>query len=346
MRASFTQPIETEQQLDEALSRPAAADAAAMASLSGDLMVIGVGGKMGPSLAALAKRACHEAGTTKKVIGVARFSTPGLRELLEKQGISTIRCDVLNRGNIEALPDCPNVVFMVGYKFGSGDHPEMTWATNAYAPALVAERFSRSRIVALSSGNVYPFWPVESKGPAETDPVGPLGDYAQSVLGRERMLEYFSRRDGIPLTILRLNYAIELRYGILRDIADKVCHHKPINLSMGYANVIWQRDANSVVLRCFDHCSTPPFVLNLTGAEAVSIRSIAGRFGTAFGVDPILEGEEAPTALLSNASRCERMFGPPEVALDQMIEYVASWVKRGGASLGKPTHYEERKGAF
>ena len=338
--------MDTERELDEALSRPADADVAAMASLPGDLMIVGIGGKMGPSLAALAKRACDEAGTAKEIIGVARFSAPGLRDSLEQQGISTIRCDVLSRADVEALPDCPNVVFMVGYKFGSGEHPEMTWATNAYAPALVAERFSGSRIVALSSGNVYPFWPAESKGPAETDPAGPVGEYAQSVLGRERVLEYFSRRDRTPMTLLRLNYAIELRYGVLRDIADKVLHRKPINLSMGYANVIWQRDANSVVLRCFDRCSAPPFVLNLTGAEAVSIRSIAGRFGTAFGVDPIFEGEEAPTALLSDATRCERMFGQPEVSLDQMIDAVASWVRRGGASLGKPTHYEERKGAF
>ena len=338
--------MDTEQELDEALSRPADDDVAAMASLQGDLMIVGVGGKMGPSLAALAKRACDEAGTPRKVIGVARFSAPGLRGSLEQQGISTIRCDVLNRQDLEALPDCPNVVFMVGYKFGSADHPEMTWATNVYAPALMAERFSRSRIVALSSGNVYPFWPADSKGPAETDPVGPVGEYAQSALGRERVLEYFSRRENIPLTILRLNYAIELRYGVLRDLADQVYHRKPISLSMGYANVIWQRDANSVVLRCFGHCSTPPFVLNLTGAEAISIRSVAARFGAAFGIDPILEGEEAPSALLSNAAQCERMFGPPQVSLDQMIEHVASWVKRGGASLGKPTHYEERKGNF
>ena len=338
--------MNTEQQLDEELSRPTAADLAAMASLAGDLMIIGVGGKMGPSLAALAKRACNDTGTPKKIIGVARFSTPGLRDSLEQQGISTIRCDVLNRGEVEALPDCPNILFMVGYKFGSGDHPEMTWATNVHAPALVAERFSRSRIVALSSGNIYPLWPVESKGPAEADPVGPVGEYAQSVLGRERVLDYFSRRDRVPMAILRLNYAIELRYGILRDIAGKVRHRKPINLSMGYANIIWQRDANSVALRCFDHCSTPPFVLNLTGAGAVSIRSIAASFGAAFGVDPILEGEEAPTALLSNASQCEQMFGPPQVSLDKMVESVASWVKRGGASLGKPTRYEERQGAF
>ena len=338
--------MNNEPELDEALSRPAAADVAAMASLPGDLMIVGAGGKMGPSLAALAKRACTEAGTTKKVIAVSRFSAPGLRDSLQQQGISTIRCDVLSREDLEALPDCPNVVFMAGYKFGSGDHPDMTWATNVHGPALVAERFSRSRIVALSSGNIYPFWPVGSKGPAETDPAGPVGEYAQSVLGRERMLEYFSRRDGTLLSILRLNYAIELRYGVLRDIADKVYHRQPINLSMGYANVIWQRDANSVVLRCFEHCSAPPFVLNLTGAEAVSIRSIAGRFGAALGADPILEGEEASTALLSNAAKCRRMFGPPEVALDQMIKDIASWVQSGGASLGKPTHYEERKGVF
>jgi nucleoside-diphosphate-sugar epimerase len=338
--------IETEEQLEEALSRPSPADVEAMRSLEGDLMLLGAGGKMGPSLAKLAKRASMAAGAPRRVIGVSRFSTPGLAGELEQAGVETISCDLLDRASLEALPEVPNIVFMTGRKFGSAGRASLTWAMNVLVPALAAERFSRSRIVAFSTGNVYPLTPVSEGGPGETHSLAPVGEYAQSCLGRERMFEYFSEKYGTPVALLRLNYAIDLRYGVLHDLALRVWHSAPIDLSMGYVNVIWQRDANSVALRAFSRCQSPPFALNLTGPETASVRSIAERFGALFGIPPVFTGREASTALLSNASLCARLFGPPQVSLDQMIHWVAHWIKQGGRSLGKPTHFEQRDGQF
>jgi nucleoside-diphosphate-sugar epimerase len=338
--------ITTEAELEEALSRPTAADIAAMAALDGDLTVLGVSGKMGPSLARLAKRACDEAGVRKKVLGVARFSTPGVRERLLADRIETLPCDLENPEAVAALPNCPNIVFMVGQKFGTSHDAERTWHTNTIPPALVADRFCDSRIVAFSTGNVYPLTPIGGGGPTELDETGPVGAYAESALARERVFEASSEQHGTPVALLRLNYANELRYGVLRDVADCLIARQPIDLAMGYVNVIWQRDANSIALQSFAHCASPPFVLNLTGTETVSIRSLAQRFGKLLGVEPILEGTESNTALLSNASRCAELFGPPEVSLDQMIAWIADWVRRGGVSLGKPTHYEVRTGEF
>jgi nucleoside-diphosphate-sugar epimerase len=338
--------IQSEEELEERLSRPAAADLAAMASLSGDLLILGVSGKVGPSLARLARRACEKAGVEKRIVGVARFSQPEVRGQLEGYGVETLPCNLLDRGELAQLPDCPNVIFMAGQKFGtSGDQP-LTWATNAYLPAIVAERFPDSRIVAFSTGNVYPLTPVASGGPKETDPVGPVGEYAQSALARERIFEYFSRQNGTPIAQLRLNYAIDLRYGVLRDIAEKVFQRRPVDLATGYANVIWQRDANSIALRSFAHCASPPFVLNMTGAEIISVREIAKRFGAIWGIEPRFEGAEANTALLSDASLCRELFGPPEVSIRQMVEWLAHWIGRGGRGLGKPTHFEDRAGNF
>ena len=338
--------IETEEQLEEALSRPTAADAAAMAALDGDLLILGVSGKMGPTMVRLAKRACEKAGVKKRIIGAARFSSPGSREPFEREGVETVMCDLLDRAAVDALPDCRNVLFMVGQKFGTQDNQPLTWAINAYVPGIVAERFRESRIVSFSTGNVYPLTPVKSGGPVETDPTGPVGEYAQSALARERIFEYFSDRNGTLVSILRLNYAIDLRYGVLRDIAEKVYARKPIALAMGHANVIWQRDANSVALRSFEHCSSPAFVLNLTGAATLSVREVARQFGKHWGIEPILEGTEDETALLSNAARCRELFDAETVSLDQMIAWVARWVELGGRGLGKPTHFEEREGAF
>jgi nucleoside-diphosphate-sugar epimerase len=338
--------VRSEQELDEALSRPTAADVQALASLPGDLLILGVSGKMGPSLAVLARRACEQAGVSKRIFGVARFSDPAAKGSLEAQGIEAIACDLLDRAAVEQLPDCPNVLFMAGQKFGTTGNQPLTWANNIYAPSIVAERFRNSRIVAFSTGNVYPFTPVASGGPAEDHPTGPVGEYAESALGRERIFEYFSQRFGSPLAILRLNYANELRYGVLHDIAERVLERRPIDLSMGFVNVIWQGDANSVALRAFAHCASPPLVLNLTGTQTLSVRELAGRFAAIFGVEPVFEGVEKETALLSNARRCEQLFGPPPVSVDQMIEWIAPWVASGGRSLGKPTHYEERTGAF
>jgi nucleoside-diphosphate-sugar epimerase len=338
--------IETEDQLEEALSRPIPADVDALRAMEGDILLLGVGGKMGPSLARLARRSSDEAGVRRRILGVSRFSEPGLRESLQASGVETIACDLLDREALAALPDCPNVIFMTGRKFGSTGQEWLTWAMNVYVPALCAERFRKSRLVVFSSGNVYPLTPPEHGGPTEDDPTGPVGEYAQSALGRERMFQHFSYVHGTPGVILRLNYAIDLRYGVLRDIADKVYHGRPVDLGMGMANVIWQRDANSVALRALAHCQSPPLVLNLTGPEMISVRQVALRFGRIFGVEPMLSGVEAETALLSNASRCHALFGYPSVSLEQMIEWVAHWVRLGGRSLGKPTHFEQRDGKF
>jgi nucleoside-diphosphate-sugar epimerase len=247
---------------------------------------------------------------------------------------------------VEALPDCPNVLYMVGQKFGTSANQGLTWAINSYAPAVACERYKGSRIVAFSTGNVYPLTPAASGGPVETDPVGPVGEYAQSALARERIFEYFSARNSTKAAILRLNYAIDLRYGVLRDIADQVAAGTPVDVSMGYANVIWQRDANSVALRAFAHASSPPLVLNLTGAQTISIRETALKFGKLLGNEPRFTGKEAETALLSNAAKCKKMFQPETVTLDWMIEQTAAWVQSGGKGLGKPTHFQQRDGRF
>lgn len=338
--------IETEEQLEEALSRPTGQDAAAVANLKGDLLILGVSGKMGPTMVRLARRACEKAGVNKRVIGVARFSSPGSREQLEKQGIETIACDLLDRSAVNQLPDCENVLFMVGQKFGTQDNQPLTWAINSYVPAIVAERFRESHIVSFSTGNVYPLTAVAGGGPVESDPVGPVGEYAQSALARERIWEFFSARHGTAVAILRLNYAIDLRYGVLRDIGERVFTRKPVSLSMGHVNIIWQRDANSVALRSFTHCAAPPFVLNLTGAATLSVRELAIAFGKRWSIDPVFEGRESATALLSNAKRCAELFNAETVTVDQMISWVAGWVERGGRGLGKPTHFEARDGSF
>ena len=338
--------IETEQQLEEALSRPSDEDAAAVSSMKGDLLILGVSGKMGPTMVRLARRACEQAGVNKRVIGAARFSSPGSREKLEKEGVETIACDLLDRAAVERLPDCENILFMVGQKFGTQDNQPLTWAINSYVPAIVAERFRESRVVSFSTGNVYPLTAVDSGGPVESSPVGPVGEYAQSALARERIWEFFSARNGTRVAILRLNYAIDLRYGVLRDIGEKVFARKPVSLSMGHVNIIWQRDANSVALRSFAHCAAPPFILNLTGAATLSVRELAAAFGRIWGIDPVFEGRESDTALLSNAKRCAELFSAETVTADQMIAWVAAWVERGGRGLGKPTHFEARDGSF
>ncbi len=338
--------IRTEAELEERLSRPSPADRDFLRELEGDLLILGVAGKMGPSLARRARRAAEEAGVRKRIIGVARFSNPAVREALEAAGVETIAADLLEDDQLRALPEVPNVIYMAARKFGTTGNEYLTWALNTYLPARVAERYRHSRIVAFSSGNVYPLVPVAHGGPSEASPAEPLGEYAQSVLGRERMFEYFSARYGTRVALLRLNYAIDLRYGVLLDIGLKVYQRLPVNLAMGMVNVIWQGDANSVALRALGLCQSPPAVLNVTGPETVSVRSLALKFGRRFGVAPVLEGAEAPTALLSDAARCHRLFGYPEVSLDQMIEWVAEWIRLGGVMWNKPTHFEVRDGRF
>lgn len=333
--------ISSIEQLEDILSQPSAADCEALAGIR-DLLILGVGGKMGPSLARRARRA----NPNLRIMAVSRFSEPGLSSALQRDGIETIAADLMSPAGLARLPDAENVIFMAGRKFGSTGSEWLTWAMNVYLPGMVAERFRNSRIVAFSSGNVYPLMPVSQGGASETTPPSPVGEYAQSVLGRERMFQHFSALHQTPVTLLRLNYAIDLRYGVLLDVGQKVFDRRPVDLRMGHANVIWQGDANSVCLRSFEHCQSPPFVLNLTGPETVSVRWLARRFGEHFGIEPACEGEEGPTALLNNAALCQRLFGYPSVSLEQMIEWVAHWIGMGGTTLNKPTHFETRDGKF
>lgn len=335
-----------ETELEEALSRPTEADVEAMRALQGDLLLIGASGKMGPTMAALARRASEQAGVERRIIAAARFTDPASRQALEAAGAETATCDLLDRASIEALPDAPNVLYMVGQKFGTSGDAARTWAINAYAPGVAAERFRGSRIVAFSTGNVYPLTPVASGGPTEKDPTGPVGEYAQSALARERLFAFFAERNGTPTAILRLNYAIDLRYGVLHDIGTRVHAGTPVDLATGYVNVIWQRDANSVALRSFAHAATPAFVLNLTGAATESVRAIAEKFAQRFGREAIFNGAETETALLNNAALCKQMFNPETATIDEMIEWTADWIAQGGRALGKPTHFEVRDGKF
>ena len=338
--------IANEQQLEDVLAEPSQADARAMAEMEGDLLILGVAGKMGPSLAKRARRACERAKLPKRIIGVARFSDPRVQQELQAVGIETVSADLLAPGAMATLPDAPNVLYMAARKFGSTGAEHLTWAMNTLLPALVADRYATSRIVAFSTGNVYPLVPVAQGGASESTPTGPVGEYAQSALGRERIFEYFSQRNQTPVMILRLNYAIDLRYGVLLDIGQRVFERRPVDVSMGHVNVIWQGDANSIALRSFALCQSPPAVLNITGPETVAVRWIARRFGERFGAEPKVEGTESETALLSNAARCHRLFGYPSVTVEQMIEWVAEWIGMGGATLSKATHFETRDGRF
>lgn len=338
--------IKTVQELEERLSRPTAADVTAMAELKGDLLILGAGGKMGPSLATLARRAVNQAKTQKKIIAVSRFSDESVRRQLSSQDIETISCDLLEPAVLANLPDVENVIFMAARKFGTTGSAHLTWAMNTFLPGLVAERYRDSRIVTFSTGNVYPLKPVEHGGALETDPVDPQGEYAQSVLGRERMFEYASSQWKTPVTILRLNYAVELRYGVLVDIAQAVLEQRPVDLRMGYVNVIWQGDANSSCLRSLAHCQSPPLLLNVTGPETLSVRHIAKEFARRFGVDTVFENEESPTSLLSNAAKAHELFGCPTVTAGEVIDWVADWIQNRGPTLNKPTQFTTRDGKF
>lgn len=301
---------------------------------------------MGPSLVRLARRAAIAAGRNTRVIAAARFSEKDLRERLEREGIETVACDLLKPGALTRLPDAPNVIFMAARKFGTSGSEHLTWAMNTYLPGLVAERFRNSKIVAFSTGNVYGLVPVTSRGATETSILAPAGEYAQSALGRERMFEYGSHCWGTRVTLLRLNYAVELRYGVLVDIARAVFERRSVDLRMGYVNVIWQRDANSVALRSLTVCRQPPMVLNLTGPETLSTRLIAEEFGRRFGVEPLFSGEEGPEALLNNAAKALELFGKPTVTPAALMDWIADWIMRGNAQLNKPTHFEVQDGRF
>jgi nucleoside-diphosphate-sugar epimerase len=336
----------SEAELDALLSLPSSADVAAARELSGDVLVLGAGGKMGPGLARLARRASDEAGVRRRVIAVSRFGTPGLADALSAQGVETIAGDLLDPRVLGGLPEAPYVILMAGQKFGTTDDPAATWALNAYLPATVVRRYRTARIVVYSTGNVYPLVRVGGGGARESDAVGPVGEYAQSALARERLVTFFGTEQGTRLALLRLNYAVELRYGVLRDLADRVVERRPIDVTMGWVNVIWQRDANSVAFRALTACAVPPLVLNVTGPEKLRVRDVATRLGALLGATPAFTGEEAETALLSDAARCRAMFGAPVVSATTALEWVADWVRRGGRSLDKPTHFAERGGRF
>jgi len=332
--------------LDELLSRPTPGVIQTLSHLKGDLMVLGASGKMGPSLARMAVRAYEAAGESRRVIGVARFSRPTSRQQLEQWGVTTIACDLLDESALAALPDVPNIVFMAGFKFGASQDPSQTWALNTFLPGLVARRFRDSRIVAFSSGNVYPFVPVTSGGCTECTEPAPVGEYAQSVLGRERIFAYHAQKQQTPTLLLRLNYAVEMRYGVIFDIGQKVWTGQPVDVSNGHLNGIWQGDANALALQALPLADVPAAPLNITGPETASVRQLALRFGEIFGREPVFVGDERPTALLSNAGKAFALFGYPTVPLARVVDWVAAWLESGGPSLGKPTKFEVRNGRF
>jgi dTDP-4-dehydrorhamnose reductase len=317
-----------------------------MATLDGDILLLGAGGKMGPDLARLAKHAIDKEGIQKKVIAVSRFSEPGLQDQLEKAGIKTYNADLLNDDQLQALPGVKNVIYMAGTKFGTSGKESFTWAMNSYLPGRVAEKYKDSRIVVFSTGNVYHLTPVVSGGSREDQIPNPVGEYAQSCLGRERVFEYFSSMYNTPMMIFRLNYANDVSYGVLLDIALSVKQNKPIDLSMGHVNVIWQGDANERALRSLIHCQAPPKILNIAGLETVSVRWVAEEFGRMFGLTPNFSNQEQSTALLSNAAESCRLFGYPKVSLKTMMGILAEWINQGGKTLNKPTHFQEREGQF
>ena len=342
----MTETIKTLDQLEERLSEPTAEVVETMRRLNGDLILLGIAGKIGPSLARMAKRASELAGVKRRVIGVARFSPGDGQAELERHGIETIRCDLLDEAALRRLPDAPNVLYLAGMKFGATGQESLTWAMNTHLPAMVCQKFARSRIVAFSTGNIYGLVPVVGGGSVETDPPAPVGEYAMSCLGRERMFDHFSRTHGIKVVLIRLNYACDLRYGVLVDLAQKVLAGIPVDLGMSWFNTIWQGDVNAMTLRCFDHVASPPLVLNLTGPELLNVREVCEKLGQLLDRKPVFAGTESSTALLSNAQRTFELVCKPRVSAEKLIAWVADWLRRGGATLNKPTHFEARDGKF
>ncbi len=342
----FPSEIVNEDLLEDLLSRPSDEAIGFLSDLDGDIMFLGIGGKIGPTLARMTKRACDQAGVQKRIYGVSLFESDQHRQKLDDIGIETIHGNLLDKDFIKSLPLVRNVFFLAGMKFGSEENISMTWAVNSYMPALVADYFRESRIVAFSTGCVYPLVPVESGGSKEDEIPLPLGEYAQSCLGRERMFEYGSKQYETEVSLIRLNYAVELRYGVLVDIGMKVKKLEPIDLSMGYFNVIWQGDVNDMVLRSLSICESPPKILNITGPEILSVREVALEFGKLFKVTPEFVNDEAKTALLNNSEQAFQLFGQPKVSTGQIINWIAGWLNEEREILGKPTHYEVRDGKY
>ncbi|WP_026876075.1 NAD-dependent epimerase/dehydratase family protein [Jiangella gansuensis] len=334
------------EELDERLSRPRPGLVEDLRRLDGDIVVLGASGKLGVSLVRLAVRAVAEAGTNARVTAVSRFTAPGSFEAMQATGADVVAADVGDDDALAALPDAANVVYLVGAKFGTDGHEAGTWETNVYLPGRVARRYAGSRFSALSTGNVYPLASVGTGGATEDTPPGPVGEYAMSCLGRERILQAASERDGTPMAIIRLNYAVEMRYGVLVDLAQTIAAGEPVDLTTGHANVVWQGYTNEVTLRALLHASTPPFALNLTGPETLSIRQVATDLAAALGEPVTFTGAEAATSLLSNAARCHGLFGYPDVTVPELVEATAQWVRKGLPTLGKPTKFQQRNGKF
>jgi nucleoside-diphosphate-sugar epimerase len=346
MTQTSVSQIATEEQLAEKLATPYPEDVDFAERLDGDVMILGAAGKMGPSLARRILEASDEAGVDRTVYAVSRYSNPEDKRLLDEYGAETIEADLLSKESLASLPDCKNVVYMVGMKFGSDGREPQTWAINSYLPGEVARRFADSRIVAFSTGNVYPPVSVESGGSAEDDPTGPVGEYAQSCLGRERVFQYFSDRNDTPVCLFRLNYAVEARYGVLTDIAKWVYNGEPVPLDTGYVNAIWQGDANSICFRSLELTDSPAETLNVTGPQIHSVREIAEQFADRFDTEVEFVGEEQETALLNDASRAFDRFGEPKVSVEETIDLVGSWIESGQPTMDKPTKFHVRSGEF
>lgn len=336
----------TEKELIKKLSEPSFETVEMMKRVDGDIIILGVAGKVGITLAIMAKRAIEQAGVNKKVIGVARFSDPNAKTQLESYGIETITCDLSDNESVKKLPVVENVIFMAGRKFGTSGNKGLTWIMNVLLPGYVAEHYKNSRIMAFSTGCVYPLVPVEHGGLREEDPVDPVGEYSQSCLGRERVFEHYSQEYGTKVCLFRLSYAIDLRYGVLHDIARKVYHNKPVDLTVGYFNCIWQGDANNRALLCLEQCESPANPLNVSGPEIVSVKYVAERFGELFHKKVQFENEPGPANYLSNTTKAIGLFGYPAIPLDTMIKWTAEWIDQGGYSLGKPTHFEVSDGQY
>lgn len=346
MSSHLPDSIRDVEQLETLLSEPTEPVIETMGRVEGDILILGVAGKMGPTLARMAVRASQAAGVRRRVVGVSRFSTPELQSRLQADGIETIRCDLLDRAQLGELPELPNVIYMAAMKFGTTGREATTWAMNAYLPGMVCEKFRRSRIVAFSTGNVYGMVPAEGGGSVESDPLRGDGDYAASCIGRERIFSYFSDQLGTAVSLIRLNYANEMRYGTLVDLAEQVMAREPIDLAMGYFNAIWQGDANAMALRALDHARVPPRAINVAGADRLSVREVAQRFGRLFDKPVTFTGSEASDALLSDGRLGNELLGHPRVSTEQMIRWIADWQLRGGPTLGKPTHFQTRDGEF
>ena len=336
----------TEEKLNEMLTTPSAALISELAALDGDIMILGAGGKMGPTLCVLAKNALRAAGAEKRVIAVSRFSDPIVVELLKTNGVEMISAELLKPGTLEALPDAENIIYMAGKKFGTDGNEYATWAMNTWLPSRVAERFQKSRIVVFSSGNLYPKVSVAGGGATEQTRTEPIGEYCMSCQGRERMFEYAAKTFGTRVAVYRLNYAVDLRYGVLYDMAHNILEGTPISVTTPSFNCIWQGDANEAALRLLSHASKEIFTLNVTGPETAGVQETAKKLGALLGREPSFTGTPSDTAYLSNAGKMFSLFGYPTVPLETLIEWQAQWILDGGRALGKPTHFEERKGSY